>query len=494
MMTKRQMSSKKVLAACAGALCAVMLLLLCVTSVGPLSQNKIRIFDGTLSVSFRTMSTQLSDILSEAAEHGVSPLETSDYAEYNAETGEVMISRRIMVSITDGDNTLYTETYSSNTVGEILDENNIELDEGCVSYPAQTDYIRDGGVITVGRLNLHPSMYQDRNAVYLSDASPLRSKLVSVSGGLCNVLLKVNDKVLNLELTRGMTVGQILDDHGISLTASDFINVSESDMIYDEMCIVVKKALNVTVQADGHTAQITLFGGTVSDALRVAGVTMNEEDLINHPVKTSVQDGMTVKVSRVTYEERTEEEEVPFEREEIEDDSMYIGQEVVETEGVNGVQEVVYRDKLVDGVRKSSEEVSKKVTKKPVSEVVRVGTLAYSAVDSSGGSGTAVDHYGNTFSYSSVLVGSGTAYYGGGITATGMPAQVGVVAVDPDIIPYGTRLYIVSCDGRFVYGYCIAGDTGGFADDGSAIADLYYDTYNECVQFGRRDICVYILS
>lgn len=79
--------------------------------------------DGALSVSFRTVSTQLDDILSEATtQHGVSPLEQSDYAEYNMETGEVTISRRIFVSITDGQNTLYTEAYSSSTVGDILRE------------------------------------------------------------------------------------------------------------------------------------------------------------------------------------------------------------------------------------------------------------------------------------------------------------------------------------------------------------------------------------
>ena len=130
MMTKRQMSSKKVLATCAGTLCAVMLMLLCVTSVSAFGQNEIHVVDGAVSVSFRTESTELNQILDEAAQHGISPLEASDYAEYNSETGEVMISRRIFVSITDGSNTLYTETYSSNTVGDILDENSITLEDG----------------------------------------------------------------------------------------------------------------------------------------------------------------------------------------------------------------------------------------------------------------------------------------------------------------------------------------------------------------------------
>lgn len=71
-------------------------------------------------------------------------------------------------------------------------------------------------------------------------------------------------------------------------------------------------------------------------------------------------------------------------------------------------------------------------------------------------------------------------------------AQVGVVAVDPNIIPYGTKLYITS--GNIVYGYAIAGDTGGAAMAGDILVDVFYDTYDECAAFGRRDMTVYIIE
>lgn len=67
------------------------------------------------------------------------------------------------------------------------------------------------------------------------------------------------------------------------------------------------------------------------------------------------------------------------------------------------------------------------------------------------------------------------------------------MAVNPNIIPYGTKMYIVSEDG-FVYGYATAIDTGGALMDGSAIVDVYYPTYDDCVVFGRRNVYVYILS
>ena len=75
---------------------------------------------------------------------------------------------------------------------------------------------------------------------------------------------------------------------------------------------------------------------------------------------------------------------------------------------------------------------------------------------------------------------------GDGVTATGIPAQWGIVAVDPDVIPLGTRLYIPG------YGEALAADTGG-AIEGSKI-DLCMESYDERMDFGRRTITVHVLS
>ena len=75
---------------------------------------------------------------------------------------------------------------------------------------------------------------------------------------------------------------------------------------------------------------------------------------------------------------------------------------------------------------------------------------------------------------------------GSGITATGIPARHGVVAVDPNVIPLGSRLYIPG------YGEAIAADTGG-AIVGNQI-DLCMESYDEAIQFGRRSVEVYVLE
>ncbi|MDD5952235.1 MAG: 3D domain-containing protein [Oscillospiraceae bacterium] len=113
---------------------------------------------------------------------------------------------------------------------------------------------------------------------------------------------------------------------------------------------------------------------------------------------------------------------------------------------------------------------------------------------SHGEENTFVDFTGTEVPYEKMLTGECTAYTGDMTTSTGAQPQEGVVAVDPAIIPYGTRLYIASADGSIVYGYCVAADTGGAMMDGSALCDLYMDTEEKCTAFGRQIMCVYFLD
>ena len=93
--------------------------------------------------------------------------------------------------------------------------------------------------------------------------------------------------------------------------------------------------------------------------------------------------------------------------------------------------------------------------------------------------------------YSNVMSMEATAYLptdgsGAGITATGIRATYGVVAVDPRVIPLGTKVYIPG------YGVALAADTGG-AIKGYKI-DLCMESYSECMRFGRRNVTVYVLE
>ena len=106
-----------------------------------------------------------------------------------------------------------------------------------------------------------------------------------------------------------------------------------------------------------------------------------------------------------------------------------------------------------------------------------------------------LDANGRPVNYEKLITGKATAYSprDGGFTATGKRAQVGYVAVDPDIIPYGTELYIITSDGSIVYGYAVAEDTGGFTKSGKIAVDLFFNTYEECIEFGVRNVEIYVL-
>lgn len=106
-----------------------------------------------------------------------------------------------------------------------------------------------------------------------------------------------------------------------------------------------------------------------------------------------------------------------------------------------------------------------------------------------------LDENGVPVNYTRVIKGNASAYAGDGRTATGTVPVPGSVAVNPNIIPYGTKMWIVSDDGSYVYGYAVAEDTGGFIHWSNApVADLFFDSESACYAFGRRNITIYILE
>ena len=177
-------------------------------------------------------------------------------------------------------------------------------------------------------------------------------------------------------------------------------------------------------------------------------------------------------------------------------------QQVIQTgcDGVSGnVYEIIYQDGM-----EVARHLIETVNTKSVDTVIEVGTLENFANNSDpvadittneDGTGTITLENGQVLTFNQVRTMTGTAYTAGegkvdSCTATGTLARVGVVAVDRRQIPLGTKVYVVSNDGRFPYGFAIAEDTGVRGN----IIDLYYDTYQECDQFGRRDCTVYILD
>ncbi len=106
-----------------------------------------------------------------------------------------------------------------------------------------------------------------------------------------------------------------------------------------------------------------------------------------------------------------------------------------------------------------------------------------------------LDENGIPTNYAYTIKGKSTAYHTGSITATGTRPQQGTVAVNPRQIPYGTEMWIVSLDGKYVYGYAKAEDTGGFVHfRNGATVDLYMYSGEDAVDWGWRGVVIYILD
>lgn len=262
--------------------------------------------------------------------------------------------------------------------------------------------------------------------------------------------------------------------------------------------ITIDRAFAVTVTVNGETKEVYLTGGTVGDALAEAGVNTDEYCLVNAMMSDTLDEGTDICLESVLkYAEREDREELPFETVVQYTPDLPKGVSRVTQKGQNGEVVRQIRDTVVDGEVISSVVLSERRTE-PVTEIRLVGTTVGMAM-SKPPYEIELDELGQPIGYKSLTVGQCTAYTNdrglcGKYTSTGRVAAVGVVAVDPRVIPYGTELYIVSADGSVVYGYAIAGDTGGALTSGRVLVDLFMDTYEDCMQFGRRNMNVYILS
>lgn len=193
----------------------------------------------------------------------------------------------------------------------------------------------------------------------------------------------------------------------------------------------------------------------------------------------------------VLYKEIIVDEAVNFNTVKKLNTSLEAGDTRTVREGIQGKKKATYRVKYEKGVEVSRELVFEYVTVAPVDKIVEYGNK-FASKDAPVNTGK--------LDYKYVITCEATAYdlspeeNGGyaGQSATGVPLDKGVIAVDPRVIPLGSRVYIEALDGSWSYGYAVAADTGG-AIKGNRV-DLCYRTQYECIQFGRRPCRVYVLS
>ena len=286
----------------------------------------------------------------------------------------------------------------------------------------------------------------------------------------------------------------ILDEAGLALGADDTYTIQANDGSSE---ITVQRGQTIFINYYGKEMEVTSYGETVEALLTRLNLSWGEDDVISLDLDQETFDGMEFSISSILQVEQTYTGVVPFDQVRCTDSSLPQGETVILTEGVNGTSICTAVVTYVNGVETERTVLSERVTSQPISEVVAVGTATTEDTEANLpiiGENTITLPTGEVLTYDRVITSLATAYCDKGLTATGTQARVGAIAVDPRRIPYGTRLFIMSVDGEYIYGVATAEDTGSRDHIVGTRIDLHYDTKAECVKFGARDCLVFFLG
>jgi len=252
-------------------------------------------------------------------------------------------------------------------------------------------------------------------------------------------------------------------------TASTFSNYSEV-----KNGKVNVGTINYTTSAQGAENQKNIVLSSVSSMSDIGTTKLTSGDVT---LKDENKDIVSNEIRKKTSTSKVEYKTVVRET-----DKLPEGKTRVARKGEEGLRQKTDRVFYKAGKKVNSITVENKIVKKPVAKIVEKGVAnMLSTADGS-------------FKYKTKYTVKATAYsdHTGIPTASGIPCGVGVIAVDPKLIPLGTKCYVKGLNGVKDYGYCIAGDTGGLIK-GYKI-DLFFNTASEVYNWGIRDVEIYILN
>ncbi|OQA15857.1 MAG: Cell wall-binding protein YocH precursor [bacterium ADurb.Bin363] len=311
-----------------------------------------------------------------------------------------------------------------------------------------------------------------------------------------SVFIIVDDRVIKT-ITHKDNIKEVIQELDIKLGSCDKVTPSLSAKLKDKSCnyIYIKKAKNLIVTvANKSPVNIKSTKRYVYQVLSDMKISLDSEDRIYPVPQTPIVEGMKINVTKVRHKLYAEKIYIPYKIVYRDDPTLEEGKENVAQEGREGViryvKKVYYKNHQI-----SSEKLVKKdVLAEPIAKIILVGTKVEPYYVPATVPSIEMASRGSIPS-SYVLTMEATAYDPGyrscgasadGYTATGLPAKYGVVAVDPSVIPMGTRLYIEG------YGYAVAADKGT-AIKGHRI-DLCFNSYDEAIRYGRRTVKVHVLN
>ena len=286
--------------------------------------------------------------------------------------------------------------------------------------------------------------------------------------------------------TTALTVGEALVEAGVTLAALDNVSPSRETALLPDLTIVISRAAPYRITADGQTVEAYSGATAVGQVLADNGLALGPLDYTRPALDATVAPGDVIEVVRVT--ERIDTEDVPIGFETVYEPAadMEIDTILEASAGRPGVLQRRTRVRLENGVEVSRAPDGEVVTVAPQNHVIRYGTqIVMRTIDTPEGP---AEYWRKVTmrvtSYTAATSGKAPGDPGYGITASGMQAGFGVVAVDPTVVPFRSYVFVPG------YGVAFAGDTGGGIK--GRFIDLGYD--EGALKSWRGTVDVYYLG
>lgn len=290
-----------------------------------------------------------------------------------------------------------------------------------------------------------------------------------------NVEIVDNGKVVTVQ-TRQTDPEKIIQQAGVELAKNEGFVVSTKEVVNGSKIEILRAVpLQILTVPNAEKKEVFIGAATVEEVLKKSNIDYKGKAVYPN-LKSRPREDTIIRIFPLLTTIEEVEVALPYESIEESDADMDNGDLKLITPGNPGLKKIVVAKYFDAEGQDIVWNVEEKVVSPVVNEVVRVGTK--STIPGLG-------------AYTAVYEMHASAYLpsdggGNGITASGLRAKQGIVAVDPRVIPLGTRVYIPG------YGPAIAADTGGMIK-GMKI-DLCMESYSDAINFGRRSVTVYVLE
>jgi 3D (Asp-Asp-Asp) domain-containing protein len=298
------------------------------------------------------------------------------------------------------------------------------------------------------------------------------------------VTVVVDGRALEMK-TQASDVAALLREAKVVVDAADVVTPALDSVLDSGDMVVVRHSVPVTLDLNGSRVPMDVVGETVADALVSAGADPGSNPDVTPASTERLEPGMTISVPDVFVRVTSREVTVATPVEYLKDASLPKGERRVVTTGSAGRKLQVFRMLVTNGREGTPVLSTEHTVEEPEARVVAVGTAREDATAPGASADAEAPETGKRMRVEATGYSAAQPDLND-ITATGAKAVRGVIAVDPRVIPLGTRVYVPG------YGYAVAADTGG-AIKGRRI-DLCFDTVEECFQWGRRTVTIIILD